>query len=102
MLAVKCEYEITISVDMGSVLAPVGDLVNGVNNELSKFGCDEKLSVRSPMISMALTTEREITDDEKEKMKTMMLAEINSQHPAWKAKVESFRRKSGNVQQSIA
>ena len=93
-------YDITISVDVGAALPPVNDLLKELNAGLSMFGMEEKLSLRSELIAARLTSKRELTEKEIETVKQVIASEFNAGQPAWKAKVESFRRQSGNVQQS--
>lgn len=93
-------YDIEISLDLGEVLQPVGELVNKINDGLAEFGCDEKVSVRSKCVSMTLEVKRELSESEKEQMKSIIISQFAESHPAWKARVESFRRQSGNVLQS--
>lgn len=97
----KFDYHILLSLDLGNAFAPVGDMLNHVNAELSMFGYSEQLSVRSKIIRVTLTSERELTKEDREKVKTELTSQFASAHPAWNVKVESFRRKSGNVQQSV-
>ena len=94
-------YHILLSLDLGNAFAPVGDMLKHVNDELSKFGCSEQLGVRSKIIRATLTSERELTKEDREKVKTELTSQFDSTHPAWNVKVESFRRQSGNVQQSV-
>lgn len=93
-------YVLNLSVDLGAVFAPVGELMDQLGAELARFGYPEKPMVRSPMINCTVTTEHELTEKEREIMKNALLHQFDVDHPAWKVKVESFRRKSGNVLQS--
>ena len=98
----KHTYRIVISIDLGKAFAPVGDFVNGVNTALAECGCTEQLRVRSKCITATLTSGRELTAGDKAKVKKTMLDEFNAGQPAWNAKIESFRRQSGNAQQSAS
>jgi ABC-type glycerol-3-phosphate transport system substrate-binding protein len=98
----KFIYEIDISADLGNMLSPIGDMMENVNSHLATVGFNEKLSLRSKISTMTLTIEHELNDNEKDKVKETIISQFNSAHPAWKVKVESFRRQSGNVQQSVA
>lgn len=91
-------YHILISIDLGAVFPPVKDLLKQVNHEVASLGGREELSVRSKAIKMTFESKRELSNQQKELVKKMIIMQFNADHPAWKAKVESFRRKSGNVQ----
>jgi hypothetical protein len=92
-------YNITFSCDSGNVFPQVGDMLKRVNAEMSILGYSEKLGVRSKMIRATLTSERELTKEERERVKKTLIQQFTASQPAWKVKVESFRRQSGNVQQ---
>lgn len=95
-------YDIELSIDLGNVLPRVGDFLKEMNTHLAEMGCAEKLGVRSKCLHVNLTSERELTEDEKDKVKKTVIETFAEQQPAWKVQVESFRRKSGNVQQSAS
>ena len=86
---------------MGNVFSPIGDMLERINDHLANDGYQEKLSVRSKMFDMILTTEHELNNDEKDKVKNTLISQFNTSHPAWKVKIESFRRQSGNVLQLV-
>lgn len=93
-------YSIMISADLGEVAAPVGAFLKELNSTLATVGIDEKLSVRSKMIRCKLTSPRQLSKEDREKVKIILIEQFNAILPAWKVRVESFRRQSGNVQQS--
>lgn len=96
------EYKIQLSVDLGNAVPEVGALLKELNTGLSEFGCDEKLMVRAELFSCTLTSPRELTEQDQETVKKALLEEFQRLQPAWNVKVESFRRKPGNVQQQAA
>jgi len=77
-------------------------MLKHVNAEVSILGGREQLSVRSRLIKMTLETKHELSNQERKLVKKMILHQLNAGYPAWKSKVESFRRQSGNVQQSAS
>lgn len=95
-------YDVTLSVDLGALFAPVGDLLKQVNTHLAEMGCREKLGVRSKVLHFTFTTERELSKRNRDLVKKYLIELFTKEQPAWKVKVESFRRKSGNVQQSVS
>lgn len=97
----KYEYELKLSTDLGNVLTPVGEMLKHLNDEMTSLGWDEKLTIRSQCLSATVTAERELTDEDKDTMKKMLIEQFNASQPAWKVQVESFCRKSCNVQQSV-
>ena len=96
------EYEIILSADLGAVFTPIGDVLKNINDGVASFGVSEKLMLRGKPFSATLTSERELTTDELETVKKITQDTFNDGQPAWKVRVESIRRKSGNVQQSVA
>jgi hypothetical protein len=95
-------YKIEISIDAGKAFSPVGGLVDKINTGLAEFGVEERMMVRANCISANLEAERELTPREMVIMKDIIERQFAESQPAWNAKVESFRRQSGNVQQSVA
>ena len=88
------KYTITISADAGAALAPIGDLLERVNTIVANDGYDERLKVRFKPCTMTLTTERELTNSERETVKKELLAQFSRTLPAWQVRIESFRRQS--------
>ena len=95
-------YEIILSVDLGAAIPKVGDMLKRVNDALSECGQREKLSVRSKLIRCSLTSGRLLTSKDRDDVKKTLIETFYEHQPAWKVQVESFRRQSGNVQQSAA
>jgi len=96
------KYKITLSADLGNMLPPVGDMLKHINDEISILGHDEKLLLRSKCIIATITSKHELTRKELSVMGRLFIEELDKSQPAWKVKVESFRRQSGNVQQSAS
>jgi len=96
------QYRIQLSADLGALLPPVGDMLKRVNDDMASIGATEKLSVRTKAFHLDLTSERELNRKEKDIVEKMILDKFAVMQPAWKVQVESFRRKSGNVQQSVS
>lgn len=65
----KYFYKIKLSVDLGNVLPPVGEMLKHLNDEMANLGRDEKLMVRSKCLSATVTTERVLTKKDKDTMK---------------------------------
>lgn len=97
----KIEYKIEFSADLGNVFSPIGDLLKRVNDGVASAGYDEKLMLRGKPFHCIVTSEHELKDDEIDKMKQIITEQFNTMQPAWRVKVKSFRRKSGNVLQSV-
>ena len=95
-------YDIKVSIDLGRAVPEVGALCDNLNHELAKFGLDEKLSIWSALVGRTLTSDRELTTEEIDKVKTLFTQEFSAKFPTWNVKVEVIRRKSGNVQQSVS
>ena len=58
-----------------------------------------RLKATSRFLSVTVTTERELTEEDVDKMKPILLTGVQSRFPGLSVQIESFRRKSGNVQQ---
>lgn len=100
----KIEYEIIFRVDLGKVLPEVNELMEWLNTDVSSAGWDEKLMLTHDGLipPMTLTVERELTTGEQETMKNIILGKVCTHFPKYDVRVSAFRRKSGNVQQSVA
>lgn len=90
-------YDITISLNLGKLAPPVQDLCDSLNSNLANFGVSEKVVIRSDQ-TMVLEVSRQLTSEEESKITAM----IESEHKGFDGKVTSFRRQSGNVQQSVS
>lgn len=95
------EYEVIYSADVGSVFSPIGDLLKEVNGHLATAGYDEKLMMRGKPFACTIKSERELTESDMEKLKATFQETFTVMQPAWRVKVESFRRKSGNALQLV-
>ncbi len=100
----KYEYEATFRVNLGSAIQEVGDLVNQVNTNLATFGCDEQIRLTSETVipPMVITSDRELTEEDQHKMKTLLEAHLIEAFPKYDVRLASFRRKSGNVSQEVS
>lgn len=95
-------YEFHFRFDLGQAVAPVGELANKLNAHLSSAGYDEKLAITSELPPLLLTSSRELTKIEIEKVKAIATQEMQTAFPTWNVQFVCFRRKSGNVQQSAS
>ena len=96
----KVTYEAIFHVDAGKAVSCIGDLVNSVNDHLSKNGYDEKLKIHTP-ITIEVFVNRELTEEEQYKMKTVLESQMIQNMPEYDIRLVSFRRKSGNALQSV-
>ena len=96
----KYEYEATFRIDVGQAIPAVGDLLSRINAHLATDGYDERLKCHAPIGTMCVTVDRELTESEQYKMKTILAAQIIEQFPSLDVRIVDFRRKSGNVSQS--
>lgn len=103
-LQTKTEYEIIFRVDLGKAIPGVNELMERLNTGMSSVGWDEKLTLtHDGMIPpMTLTADRELTTGEQETMMNTILGKVCEHFPKYDVRVSAFRRKSGNVQQSVA
>ena len=97
----KYVYIALFHVDAGKAVKVIGDLVNSVNDQLSMCGYDEKLKIHSS-IPVEVTVNRELTEEEQYKMKTIMEAHMIKSMPEYDIRLVSFRRQSGNALQSVS
>ena len=95
------EYQVQFSIDLGAALPSVGDVLKHVNDTYESItGSSDKLIVRGRFFSLVITSERELTKEDAEKMKAILLDGVRSCLPKYDIQIESFRRKPGNVLQS--
>lgn len=86
------EYKIVLSFDLGSVVNEVGEIEKSLNDSLTKWGIDEKLSIRSKVSLFTLRCDREITKKEKDTLKVLIEKQAASYFG--NVKVESIRRQT--------
>lgn len=99
----KYEYEFVITADAGAALPSVGRLLKEVNDAVANGDPSmPQLKARLPLAVGKFSTERELTQEELETVKTTLQTDFQKAEPDFKFRVESIRRKSGNVQQSVA
>lgn len=96
------EYHVQFSIDLGAALPSVGDVLKHVNDTYESItGSSDKLVVRGKLFSATITSERELTKEDIEKMKTILLDGVRERFPKHDIQIESFRRKSGNALQLV-
>lgn len=98
----KYEYEATFRIDVGQAIPAVGELLESVNAHLATDGYDERLKCHAPIGSMVVTVDRELTESEQHKMRTILAAQMIEAMPKYDIRLVDFRRKSGNVSQSVS
>jgi hypothetical protein len=96
----KFQYEATFRIDMGQAILAVGELLEGINTHLSKDGYDERIKCHASIGSMLVTADRELTESEQYKVRTIIEAQIIESMPKYDVRLVDFRRKPGNVSQS--
>lgn len=98
----KYEYEAIFGIDLGKAIPGVGELLDGVNTHLASAGYDQRLKCTSQIPPLVVTVDRELTEEEQHKMKTIIEAQMIEGMPKQDIRLVSFRRKSGNVSQSVS
>ena len=103
-MSTEFQYEAIFRVNLAKAIPEVGDMVNRVNNHLAKDGYSEQLSLTHEGIipPMVITSDRELTEEDQYKMKTLLEAKVIELFPKYDVRLASFRRKSGNVSQSVS
>ncbi len=96
----KYKYEAIFRADLGQVLPAVGDLLARINTHLANDGYDERLGCHTEILTMEVSVERELTEGEKYKMRTILAAQMVEAMPKYDIRLVEFRRQSGNVSQS--
>lgn len=95
----KSIYEFGVRLPLGKLLNPVQELEQSINNSMASAGFEDKLCITS-LQTGTVEVEREMSDSEIEIMKKTLHDQF--EQSLGYAKVEYFRRKSGNVSQSVA
>lgn len=95
-------YEATFHIDWAKAIPAVGDVVNRINDHLSKMGVHEQLGVRGEAFSFSLSVNRELTNEEQYKMKRLLEAQVIERFQGYDVRLASFGRQPGNVLQSAA
>lgn len=97
----KYEYEAIFHIDVGQAIPAVGELLGRINTHLSTAGYDERLECQAPICTLDVTVDRELTESEQYKMRAILAAQIVKAMPEHDIRLVDFRRKSGNVSQSV-
>lgn len=98
----KYEYEATFRIDVGQAIPAVGELLYRINTHLATDGYDERLKCNAPIGSIVVTADRELTESEQHKMRTILAAQMIEAMPKYNIRLVDFRRKPGNVSQSVS
>jgi len=88
MKSEKVTYIVVVAVDVGESVDSVRSLLKGINAGLATSGVEGKIRVEQKF-SFSMTSNRELTTQEKLAMKTRYYEEANH-----KARILSIRRKS--------
>ena len=97
----KFQYELDFRIDLSKAVPAVGDLVNGINTHLALAGYDEQIKCNATVFTVVVTVDRELSGEEEIKMKEMLQSQVSAEMPKYNLALDGFRRKSGNVSQSV-
>lgn len=86
------EYQITVSFDLRNMVDKVGEIEDSLNDKLSKFDINDKVSIRSKVQMFTLQCDREITKKEKDALKVEIEKYFEKSTLFENIKVESIRR----------
>jgi hypothetical protein len=92
-------YELGIRLPLGKLLDPVKELEESISAHLALDGYEQKLSI-SYLQKGTIKVERVLSKSEIEIMKKLLHKQFSKSFGS--AKIEYFRRQSGNVQQSAS
>lgn len=81
------KYNIPITLDLGAALPTVGKVVDGINKNLSDFGFDEKLCIRSEIGTVTITVGKNLDYSEKLKIREVLQECFEEKLPDYKVKV---------------
>ena len=95
------KYIAKFELRLASAMDSVKEFENSINKYMQEFGRDEKLKVVSNF-SMEIGSNRELSEEEQYKMKTVIEAQMVEKFPKYDVRLVSFNRQSGNVQQSVS
>lgn len=94
----KITYEFGVRLPLAKLLTPVKELEESINSNLSTFGVEDKLSITT-VVGGTMEVKHEMTDSEIDTMRELIRSEYAK--VVGSAKIEYFRRQSGNVLQSV-
>ena len=80
-------YNFPVEFDVGSVLPSVKEITDTVNDSMSAFGFNEKMSIRGELLQMIVNTPRELTDEENETIREAAQTTITEAFPQYQVKV---------------
>jgi len=81
-------YKITATLSLSSVLPPIKELIDSMNKSLQNFGIPDKIDITKKLIEGTLTVNRELTNKEIEKVRTLITKTITEYIPGtWHIRV---------------
>lgn len=90
-------YEFEIRIDLGKAVPAIGELLDSMNDTLTKCGQDGKLKCLTSFGSIDVTANRELTKEELDKMKKVLSEHLQkSELNKYGITVVQYRCKSVN------
>lgn len=91
-------YTVRVSLNLGSVFKPVGEVCEAVNASMKSFGFDEKLVLRGEPVVLTIKSDRELTPEELANIKPRIAAAFQSSFPGSDPEVKSITLQSHDIQ----
>jgi len=92
-------YKFDVTASLSQAIPSVGDLMDSINSSLSQMGYSERVDARVSIASPIVTVNRELTEEEIEKMRAVIASQFQTTFPQYSIRVGEFTRQSGNVSQ---
>ena len=97
----KYNYIAKFRLNLAKAITEIDDIVNNINDTLSKCGLNEKMSIHADIFEMNISVDRRLTKDEENTMKTILSERVSETFIKYEIKMTSFSRKSGKSKQSV-
>lgn len=88
----KCKYVATFSLVLGDLLDTVKELETSINATLRAFGVYDTIKATTDVLSITITTDKEIPSANIEKLKTFLAKSLNDQIPDYSLMLTSFQQ----------
>lgn len=98
----KYTYQADFEIDVSKLSTHVDDILESINTVLAKHGCSHQVSATVNIFSLTVSVDRPLTNEEESMVGELLQDSINVHLPSYDISLRTFRRKSGNVLQSVS
>lgn len=87
-------YKLIFSFNLDKAVGEIGEFCETLSSAISNSGSKENVHIRANVLTMALKTNRQLTQKERRYIMNELVSGLDKQFPDFGFKVESMRRQS--------